>query len=79
LVAAIFVLGLVGGYGIQPKLKRLHLQMYATSTTTEVKEASRKSFGLWHGLSWVVNLAALGGITVYLFRITRQRDNSRYR
>jgi len=79
LVAAIFVLGLVGGYGIQPKLKRLHLQMYAASTTTEVKEAARKSFRLWHSLSWVANLAALGGITVYLFRITRQGDNSRYR
>jgi hypothetical protein len=79
LVAAIFVLGLVGGYGIQPKLKRLHLQMYAANTTPEVKTSSRKAFRIWHGLSWVVNLAALGGITVYLFRITQQGDNSRYR
>lgn len=79
LVAAIFVLGLVGGYGIQPRLKQLHLQMYAASTTPEVKETARKSFRVWHGLSWAANLAALGGITVYLFRIARQGDNSRYR
>jgi hypothetical protein len=79
LVAAIFVLALVGGYGIQPKLKQLHLQMYSPETTDEIKAASRKSFGLWHGISWIANIAALGGITVYLFRITRQGDNSRYR
>lgn len=79
LVAAIFILGLVGGYGIQPKLKQLHLQMYAVNTTPAVKETARKAFRLWHGLSWAVNLVALGGITVYLFRIARQGDNSRYR
>ena len=63
-MAAIFILGLVGGYGIQPKLKHLHLQMYAVNTKPEVKETARKAFRLWHGLSWAVNLVALGGITV---------------
>lgn len=79
LLAGVFLLGLIGGFGIQPKLQGLHRTMYVTGASEAEVAAARKSFGMWHGISWLLNLGALGGITVYVLRITRQGDNSRHR
>jgi uncharacterized membrane protein len=79
LIAAVFLLGLLGGYGIQPKLQRLHREMY-TQTLPEVeRETAHRSFRIWHGLSQVLNLVVMAGVTVYLLRAARQGDASRYR
>jgi uncharacterized membrane protein len=79
LLAAIFVLGLIGGYGIQPKLQHLHREMYHQNRTDDERDSAHRSFRLWHALSQVLNLMVLGGVTLYLLRAARQGDASRYR
>ena len=79
LLAAVFVLGLVGGYGIQPKLRTLHRSMYTPSNPPALREAAQKSFRVWHGVSQGLNLVVVAGVLVYLLRVTRLSDTSRYR
>ncbi len=79
LVAAVFILTLVGKYGLQPTLQRLHLKMYHPTTPAELREPARKSFGLWHAASSSLNLVVLVGVSAYLLRAARSGDNSRFR
>jgi len=79
LLAALFVLSLVGGYGFQPKLQRLHRVMVAPATPEAERTAAQRSFKLWHAGSQILNLVSIVGITVYAVRVTRPGDNSRYR
>jgi len=79
LLAGILVLVLVGGYGIQPKLGELHRIIYAPGHSDPERAAAQRTFRLWHGLSQVLNLVVLGGITVHLLRSTRPGDSPRYR
>ena len=79
LLTVVFLLGVVGAYGIQPRLKALHLAMYHPSSPAAEREPARKSFGRWHAVSQVLNLLVIGGTVVYLVRITRQSDSSRWR
>ena len=79
LLAAILVLGLVGGMGIQPRLQQLHRVMVTAAVPEAERAQAQRSFRIWHGVSQAVNLLAMGGVTVYVLRITRQGDNSRYR
>jgi hypothetical protein len=79
LLAAILVLGFVGSMGIQPRLQRWHRVMVTASVPEEERAAAQRSFRIWHGASQALNLLAMAGVTVYLLRITRQGDNSRYR
>lgn len=79
LLAAVLVLALVGAYGIQPRLQELHREMVTATVSEEARAKAQRSFSLWHGVSQAVNLLALAGVTIYLLRITRWGDNSRYR
>lgn len=79
LLAAVFILNLIGGYGLQPTLKRLHVKIYLPSTPEDVREPARKSFRLWHGVSQGLNLVVFVGISAYLLRVTRSGDSSRFR
>jgi hypothetical protein len=79
LLAALFVIGFIGGFGIQPKLHRLHLEMYNPKTSEDARPVAQRSFKIWHAVSQGLNLLAMVGVTVYLIRISRQGDNSRYR
>ena len=78
-LAAVFILGLVGGYGIQPKLKTLHRSMYNPANPPALRQTAEHSFRFWHGVSQAVNLVVVAGVLVYLLRVTRVSDTSRYR
>ncbi len=69
LLAILVGLGLVGGFWFQPKLKELSNIRYATTSTPAQQEAATKSFGMWHGISQVVNVMMLGGVLVYFWRL----------
>jgi len=79
LLGALLVLAAVGGYGLQPKLRTLHWQKYDPRVSVEIRQVAERSFRRWHGVSQVLNLVALAGVTVYLLRVTRPSDASRYR
>jgi len=69
---------LLGGYGLQPKLKALHATKYSVNTRPQIREAAGKSFRTWHGVSQVVNLLMVGGLAIYLWRATNPSDPTRF-
>ena len=77
LVTSIFCLGLKGGFWLQPHMEHLRQAMYF-GPSQEQREKARHSFGLWHGLSELVNLAVLGGLLIYIVHVTRPEEHVRY-
>ena len=73
-------LSLIGGLGLTPKLKRLHLIKYARAesfTDTQRTQAAR-SFSRWHGVSSGMNLLILCGLAVYFWRTVHSNDGPRF-
>ena len=78
LLIALAAVVLLGGYGLQPKLKALHATKYSVNTRPQIREAAGKSFRTWHGVSQVVNLLMVGGLAIYLWRATNPSDPTRF-
>ncbi len=79
LLLAISILTLAGGYGLQPKLQRLHRTIYGQGSTPPQVEQARQSFKLWHATSQMLNLGVIAGVAVYLWRVTTPGSGYRYR
>jgi len=77
LIVTLFALGLVGGVGLQPKMKALRQTMYG-SATPEQKERATHSFNTLHGVSQTANLFIIIGLAVYLMRVSRPPDTRPY-
>ena len=75
-VIGIFILSLVGGIWLQPKMERLHGIKYSKAPTVE-KEQAAHTFATWHGISQIANLVIMAGLVVHLVRVTRPDDSSR--
>jgi hypothetical protein len=71
LLAVILALVLVGGMGIQPRLKELHRTMHSFGTrpTPAQVEQARQSFGPWHGFSQVLNALSGIGLLIYFWQM----------
>jgi hypothetical protein len=78
LLMFLFTVGLLGGYVLQPRMKELHLKMYAVQSALPVKESATRSFRILHGTSMVMNLLVMGGVLVYLWQVTRPSNNTRF-
>lgn len=78
LLMALFVCGVVGGFLLIPKMKQLHLKIYAVQTTPEVKAAAKRSFGILHGASMGMNLLVISGVLVYLWQVTKPANVPRF-
>ena len=78
LLAGLWAALLMGGFWLQPKLKGLHATKYGTNTRLELREAATRSFRAWHGVSQVINLLAVGGLAVYLWRVANPSDPTRF-
>jgi hypothetical protein len=72
------VLSLIGGLGVQPRLREFRQTMYSSTASAEQKAAATHSFGVWHGMSEAANLLMLAGLLVYLVRMARPEESSRY-
>jgi hypothetical protein len=68
---------LVGGLWMQPKLRDLHAVMYAPNTTEPQKEAAKRSFGMWHGVSQSANLLLTIGVLLYFWQVANPNPNGR--
>ena len=79
LLLGIFALGLVGGYSLQPKLRALHRTIYGPGSTAQQIDQAKQSFKLWHATSQGLNVVVLGGVAVYLWRVTTPGSGYRYR
>lgn len=77
LVIVIFVLGLIGGFWLQPKMEDLRQTMYSNAPV-EQKEKARHAFGFWHGISETANVLIIGGLLIHLLRVTRPPNSGGY-
>lgn len=78
LLVGLFAVSLLGGYWLQPKMKTLHATKYAVNNRPEVRLAADRSFRAWHGVSQVVNLLVMAGLTIYLWRSANPSDPTRF-
>ncbi len=78
LLIGICAVTLFGGYVLQPRLKAWHGTKYGVNTRPEIREAANRSFRAWHGVSQVVNLLAVAGLAVYLWRAANPSDPTRF-
>jgi predicted membrane protein len=77
LLVVLLSLGLVGDLGMQPRIKQLHRAKY-TSPSPQVRASAARSLAIWHGVAQGVNLLMLGGLVVYLWRMTNPPDATRF-
>jgi hypothetical protein len=78
IVAGALGLSLIGGLWVQPRMRELFQTKYSTTASPEQKAAAAHSFGLLHGSSEAANLLMLAGLLVYLVKVSRQEESSRY-
>ena len=78
LLAGLCAVALLGGYWLQPHLKALHTVKYGVTTRPEMRQSADRAFRAWHGVSQVINLLAVGGLAVYLWRAANPPDQARF-
>lgn len=78
LVVALFGLGLIGGHFLQPKLQRLHLEIYGIRSTEPQRQQARTSFKIWHGVAQTTNLLMALGLFAYLLQVTSSQNPARF-
>ena len=72
----LFCLGLIGGFGLQPKLRALHIQKYR-GATPELREQAATSFTRWHITSRIIDLMMFPGLVFYFWQVTNMTQASR--
>lgn len=78
LLIASWVVALLGGYWIRPKLKELHPRRYAVNLRPEEREAAADLFNAWHKAAQLGNLMVVAGVAVYLWRVANPPDPARF-
>lgn len=78
LVLGLLALGAAGDFWFQPKIQRLHQAKYAVNASPEGRAAAARSLPPWHGAAQAVNLVMLGGLVVYLWRVARPDEPTRF-
>jgi hypothetical protein len=78
LLMFLFIIGLLGGSVLLPRMKELHLKKYAPQTAPEVKRSAERSFAILHATSSVLNLFVMGGVLVYLWQVTKPVNTARF-
>jgi len=77
ILAALIGLALAGGLFMQPKLTDLHSQIYY-GTTQAARDQAGHAFRAWHAVSECVNVLAIGGLLLYLWRVSRSGEHARF-
>ena len=70
--------GLLGGFWLQPKLRDLHLKHYDARSSDVSRAEADRSFKVWHGVSQTMNLFVMGGLLIYLWRVSNPSNASRF-
>ena len=77
LVLTMLALALAGGLWAQPKMNHLHLVKYFGAVPEQRAQAA-KSFALWHAASESANVLVIGGLILYLWRVSLPPESPRY-
>ena len=78
LLMGLFTIALLGGFVLQPKMKDLHLRMYAVQSTEDVRTSADRAFKILHGTSMVLNLLVISGVLVYLWHVAKPVNTTRF-
>jgi hypothetical protein len=78
LLLVLFVFGLAGRFWMLPEMRDLHRFMHAPNVAEETRAQKTKAFKLWHASSQILNLFALGGLCVYVWRANNPPDPTRF-
>ena len=87
-LAAVYLLALLGGLWLQPKLRQLHEVKYGyrkvngqyvrNAVLPPQSEAAAEAFRRWHGISMVFNLIIMGGLVFFTWRAANPADVPRF-
>jgi hypothetical protein len=77
LVLGLLALALAGGLWAQPKMNALHEVKYFGKKAEQQAEAS-KAFSQWHAAAESVNLLVIGGLIIYLWRVSGPPESPRF-
>jgi hypothetical protein len=77
LIGILNVLGLAFGLLLQPRMHTWHILKYFGRTAEQQAEAARL-FGIWHGISQLMNLAIIAALVFYFWRATRPPESPRF-
>jgi len=78
LVAALFILTLIGSNAIYPSLVSLNRKHYTPTVSVAEREAAGKSFRALSVLGIVLNVLIIGGLAVYVSRVSSPSDAVRF-
>jgi len=77
LVLGILAVALAGGLWAQPKMRALHAIKYF-GKTTELQTRAGQSFARWHAASETAHLLVMGGLILYLWRVSAPPESPRF-
>jgi len=77
LVLGLLAFALAGGLWAQPKMRTLHELKYFGKNAEQQTQA-KKDFALWHGAAESVNLLVIGGLIIYLWRVSGPPESPRF-
>ena len=71
LVGGLLLMNLVGGYWLLPRMHELERIRYSPASTVAEAAAAASRFGLWHGLSQIVNLVVVISLAYCIWKLAR--------
>ncbi len=77
LVAALFVLALIGSRAVRPGMVHLNDRHYRAAQPAE-RESAGKNFRVLHVVDIALNVLIIGGLVVYVSRVSSASDTLRF-
>jgi hypothetical protein len=71
-------LALFSGLSVEPKLKRLHLEVHGVRSTPQQREQASRAYGFWRGTIQLSNLIVLLGVWAYCWEICSAGTSTRF-
>ncbi len=65
-------------FGLQPRLRHLHLMRHAVNTTPAQRESYHRSFVAWSAATSVLSWLMIGGLGLYLCRLASPPETTRF-
>lgn len=78
LVLGVFALALVGGLWLEPKVKKLHLDLYGTRSTPQQREQARRPLLVWRDVSEITHCLIALGLLVYVLQVALSGSPPRF-
>jgi hypothetical protein len=78
LVVGLLVLTFIGRNAIQPSLEGFNRTHYSPTVQPADRESAGKSFRILHVLGIALNIITIGGLVVYMWRVSSPSDTLRF-